>query len=376
MHRPHAPTPARRPRAFLPRLSLGAAIALTASTHSLAVIIPPPPPPTQSDPCSESGSSSQDNKCPATANGGFNQAVTSQGTAQIGGIVSGAVGNFGNQLNGGNASGPGAARFALSGETGTAAAGMGEKWNAWLALSHNRIGYSFAPLQSSGHVDVALVGVDYTFGNTVILGAALSGERMRVATTFNGGNLAGNGNTFAPYLAWAINRNWVLDAALGFGSTSLDTNTGGATGNTRDRRSFASLGLSYNRAMGKWQLTGKGQVMAAEDRIGQYTLSNNTTVQGSSARTTQLRLGGQAAYNLGNGVVPWFGLTYIYDADRTAQAPLAGQNAANDRDAVLVQVGLNIQSKGRLYGGVTLSSEQGRSQVKNDQVLFNIGMRF
>ena len=254
---------------------------------------------------------------------------------------------------------------------------MGEKWNAWFALSQNRIGYSFAPLQSGGHVDVAIGGIDYTYNNTLILGAALSGERMRVATSFNGGNLSGDGNTFAPYLAWAINRNWVLDAALGFGSTDLTIDVGGGvSGKTRDKRAFGSLGLSYMRAMGKWQLTGKGQILAAEDRIGSYTQSNNTAIAGTTSRLTQLRFGGQAAYNFGGGVVPWFGLTYIYDADRGNQTPVAGQNAANDRDAILVQAGLNIQSKGRLYGGITLSSEQSRRQVKNDQVLLNIGIRF
>ncbi|MDB5804955.1 MAG: hypothetical protein JWN73_2277 [Betaproteobacteria bacterium] len=377
MHDPR--TVARRCSTTLLRLTLAAAFALAGIAPALASTLPPPPPPPPPPASCDSSGGSGDNACPATSSGGFNQAVTSAGSFQVGSTLGGAIGSFGAQLGGGTATGPGGARYALSGDTGKSAAGAGDKWNAWFALSENHIAYDFQPLQSSGHLDVALVGLDYTFGNNLIVGAALSGERTRINTSFNGGSFRGNGNTFAPYLAWAITPRWILDAVIGFGSTDIsttDNSVGGGNGNTRDRRSLASLGLSYNYLMGKWQLTGKGQVMSAEDRLGQFTLSNGTNVAGSSNRITQLRFGGQAAYKLQQGVTPYFGVTYIYDAQRQNQAPLAGQSAANDRDAFLLQLGVNFQSSGRLYGGISVSSEQGRSQIKNDQVLANIGLRF
>jgi len=377
MHDPQIAMP--RCRAILLRLALAAACGLAGVAPALASSLPPPPPPPPPATCDSSGASSGSTSCPATSSGGFNQAITSAGSFQVGGTLGGAIGSFGAQLGGGTAAGPGGARYALSGDTGKSAAGAGDKWNAWFALSENHIAYDFQPLQSSGHLDVALAGLDYTFGNQLIVGAALSGERTRINTSFNGGSFRGNGNTFAPYLAWAITPRWILDAVIGFGRTdisSTDNSVGGGNGNTRDRRSLASLGLSYNTLKGKWQLTAKGQVMSAEDRIGQFTLSNGTNVDASSSRITQLRFGGQAAYKLQQGVTPFFGATYIYDAQRQNQAPLAGQSAANDRDAVLLQLGVNFQSGGRLYGGIVLSTEQGRSQVKNDQVLANIGLRF
>jgi len=369
-------TPPRRFAAALARLALAAMFCAAGVSPALAsiVITPSPPPPSTCD----SSASSGDNSCPATSSGGFNQAVTSAGSFQVGSTLGNAIGSFGAQLGGGTATGPGGARYAL-GDTGKSAAGAGDKWNAWFALSENHIAYNFQPLQSSGHLDVALAGLDYTFGNNLIVGAALSGERTRISTSFNGGSFRGNGNTFAPYLAWAITPRWILDAVVGVGTTDIsttDNSAGGGNGNTRDRRNLASLGLSYNYQTGKWQLTGKGQVMSAQDRLGQFTLSNGTNVAASSNRITQLRFGGQAAYKLQQGITPFFGATYIYDAQRQNQAPLAGQNAANDRDAVQLQLGINFQSSGRLYGGLLLSTEQGRSQIKNDQVLANIGLRF
>ena len=116
-------------------------------------------------------------------------------------------------------------------------------------------------------------------------------------------------------------------------------------------------------------------MLAIRNRYSAYTQSNNTFVDGATSRLTQLRLGGQAAYNAGS-VVPYAGLTYIYDVQRPTIGVTAGQTPANDRDAWQVKVGLNFRGTGSLYGGVSLSSDLGRSQVKNDQFLVNIGLRF
>ena len=138
---------------------------------------------------------------------------------------------------------------------------------------------------------------------------------------------------------------------------------------------MGSLGLAYNQAMGRWLLTGKGSLLSVENKFSDFTFSNGTAVASSTTRVSQMRLGGQAAYNAGN-VVPFVGVAYIYDIEHPTQATIAGQAPANDRDGWQVRAGLNFRSSGALFGAVVLSSELGRSQVRNDQVLFNIGVRF
>jgi outer membrane autotransporter protein len=293
----------------------------------------------------------------------------------IGGVVGGAFGGSG----GGSTAAAGISRYALGGQTGQAAAAGAPRWNLWAAYSYVDVGYSFQPLQSGGHANLVLGGIDYMISNNLIAGVAVTDERTRIDTPFNGGKISGNGNTVAPYLGWRINRDWTLDASLGFGDTRLSTTdnsvAGGITGSNKVSRTMGTLGLAYNQAMGRWLLTGKGSLLAVENRFSSFTLSNNTFVNGSTVRTTQARLGGQAAYNAGN-IVPFFGLTYIYDLERTEQAAIGGQSAANDRDGWQIRAGLNIRSAGALYGGIVLSSEVGRSQVKNDQLLVNVGVRF
>ena len=293
----------------------------------------------------------------------------------IGGVVGGAFGGGG----GTSAAAAGVTRTALGGQTGQAAAAGAPRWNLWAAYSYVDVGYTFQPLQSGGHANLVLGGIDYMISDNLIAGVAVTDERTRIDTTFNGGKISGNGNTVAPYLGWRINREWTLDASLGFGDTRLSSTdnsvAGGITGSNKVSRSMGTLGLAYNMAMGQWLLTGKGSLLAVENRFSAFTLSNNTFVNGSTVRTTQARLGGQAAYNAGN-IVPFVGLTYIYDLERTEQGAIGGQSAANDRDGWQVRAGFNIRSSGALYGGIVLSSEVGRSQVKNDQLLVNVGVRF
>ena len=320
--------------------------------------------------CKPIPSVSQPGATSATLSG----AISSIGST-IGGVVGGAFGGGG----GGSTAAGGVTRMALGGQTGAAAAAGAPRWNLWAAYSYVDVGYSFQPLQSGGHSNLVLGGVDYMISNNLIAGVAITDERTRIDTPYNGGKISGDGNTVAPYLGWRINRDWTLDASLGFGDTKLATTdnsvAGGITGSNKVSRSMGTLGLAYNQAMGRWLLTGKGSLLAVENRFSAFTLSNNTFVDGSTVRTTQARLGGQAAYNAGN-IVPFVGLTYIYDIEHASQGAIGGQNAANDRDAWQVRAGLNIRSSGALYGGIVLSSEVGRSQVKNDQLLVNLGVRF
>ena len=341
----------------------------------------PPPPPPATKVCPNGETVLLGSVCsagPVTSQAGATGATLSNVMLDIGNTISGMLGD---SVGGsGGVATSGVQRFALTGErSGQAAAPGGANWNAWLALSQVNVGYSFQPLQSGGRVDLGLGGLDYTFDNRLVVGLALSGERTRIDTSYNGGKLSGNGSTVVPYLGWRISNAYLLDASIGVGSTNLNYTdnsvAGGITGSNKDKRSLATVGLSYNTAMGNWRFTGKGSLLSVENRFSGFNQSNGLFVSGVSTRTTQARLGAQAAYNAGN-LTPFFGVVYINDLQRSDQAPVAGQSAANDRDGFQIRAGLNLRSSGALYGGVVLMSEVGRSQVRNDQVLVNLGLRF
>jgi outer membrane autotransporter protein len=222
-------------------------------------------------------------------------------------------------------------------------------------------------------------GVDYQFLDNLILGVALTSERTRLNLEFvtGGGSIAGDGYSVAPYLGYAINRSWSLDASLGYGTTKYDLSGGGVTGNFRGSRTLGSVGLNYRyEGLGsRWVVNGRGALMSGTTRLSSFTLSNGTFVDSGSSSFNQLRLGGQVAYNAGT-VRPYIGLTYVYDIKRPDIITVAGQSSAGDRDAWVPVFGLRFYGAGSAYGSLQLSSERGRSQIRNDQLLFNLGLRF
>ena len=268
-------------------------------------------------------------------------------------------------------------RFALFGQKGEAAAGGGQAWNAWFNVAQNNVGYSFAPVNASGRVNSGTVGVDYTFSNKVILGLALSGDQTRIG--LNGstvtGNLSGSGNTSTLYVGVPINQNWTFDGGLGLGRSKVDLVLNNLTGSLNDKRTIGNLGLTYRQGMGNWLLSGRGSFTSVNDKLGAFTLSNGTLVNDASVNIQQLRFGGQAAYNAGS-VTPYIGLNYVYDVKAPGAITLGGQTSAADRDAFNLQLGLGFRTSGSIYGNIQYSTEQSRKEVKNDQIMFNLGVRF
>ncbi|HEX4326143.1 MAG TPA: autotransporter outer membrane beta-barrel domain-containing protein [Burkholderiales bacterium] len=322
-------------------------------------------------------SSQQDTGC-AFGSSGL-QGVFLSGGSTYGAAFGGGMGSGGSGSSG-NTSSIGSARFALNTrDTGKAAAGMGSNWNAWLSLSYSDLAYKFQPLQSSGHVNLSLIGIDYSFANNLTAGVAVGWDQTRVGTSFNGGSLNADGYMVAPYLSWRFTPAWSVDATLGFGHSNIsqvDNSTpGGITGNYGDDRFLGSLSLAYTKMLGKWIFTGRGSYLGSQDRFSQFTLSNGTAIGSATNHNTQLRAGGQAMYN-GGVVLPYVGVYYFNYVQQANQAAVGGSTPANDRDGFQLQGGIQFAPRGMVYGGIMAATDVGRSQIRNDLIMGNIGIRF
>jgi hypothetical protein len=133
--------------------------------------------------------------------------------------------------------------------------------------------------------------------------------------------------------------------------------------------------LTYRAAIDAWTLSARGAFLTVRDKLGAYTLSNGTFVPDGTVNISQIRISGQAAYTSGP-ITPFVSLTYINDIRRPDQAPIGGVAAANDRDAVTPAIGVRFKTDNAVYGSLQYSTERARTEVKNNQFLFNLGIRF
>jgi hypothetical protein len=290
------------------------------------------------------------------------------------------------QIAQGNTSGAnGVQRFALPGQglTGAAASGMAPRWNGWLRLARNSIAYNFDPLKSSGHVNVATVGADYTFDNKAVAGVAVTADRADVNLDFIGGKMKSKGYMVSPYVALPLTKNlaWSLTAGWGTSDLDLDLGAGGAnlSGDSDSKRRMYGTGLNYTGNVDKLSYEAKANYLNVRDRLGAYTMSNGTGgTQGVNSVVTKVsqgRVGGQVGYDIGF-LTPYLGLTYVYDFKKPNDDLVNGLKPKADRDGVVGTVGVKFNSKGALSGSIQYSSERSRDEVKNNQIMLNLGVKF
>lgn len=253
-------------------------------------------------------------------------------------------------------------RMSLGGEKGMAAGDSPAKLNAWLNASDTQIG---ATNLFGGNVTNALGGVDYMVSPQFVGGVGLGYDRVSLgysvplAASTGVSGLTSTGWMAAPYASYQINDIVSVDGIYGYASG--DSKSGVVT--TGYTRNFFALNLNGNYWMGDWQLTGKANYINAEEKM------NATT-----NKMEQLRLGGQIGY-WANGVMPYASLTYVNDL-KVSSSFIAAAAAAADKEAWAAGIGVNLFSKGALYGGVSYTTEFSRKDSKNDTLMANIGYRF
>lgn len=246
------------------------------------------------------------------------------------------------------------ANLAASGQTFGMAAGGGEKWNAWgsLAANHNE----YKGLDQD--VTTGVVGADYAVSPTLVVGASVAYDR----TTGSLFNTTTTGYSVAPYVGWQINKDWALDATMGWGGGK--TNFG--VNEVKPDRFFYGSNLSYTQWSGNWQFSGKLGYLYGEEKY-------DSTILTAKNKIDQWRLSGQAGYWMAGGIMPYVGLAYSSDNTKTA---LKGTDDLG-KNAWLWTVGANIISlKNNLTGGIAYNQESGRSNSKRDNVMLTINYRF
>ena len=259
------------------------------------------------------------------------------------------------------------------------AAGEAQGWNVWASYNGNnsRIRYTnvaATTTRTDTDVDATVFGGDYALSPKMAVGISLgidrssgSGQSGAFAATSTGTE----GYTIAPYIGYQLSKNWSLDASAGWGESEFTSGLVRADA----ERWFATGNLGYNRWVGNWQYTGKLSYLHGEEKYDDS--KNNGVVQARTASKNsvdQARLGAQAGYWM-NGVMPYAGLLYVSDINRSTSK--GGGVDPLGRNAWVLSVGVNFFSlTSKVSGGIAYEQESGRTNSKNETLMANINFRF
>jgi len=288
--------------------------------------------------------------------------------------------NLGSRLLGG-----GPTQVANAGGSGLAAGGTAGAWNAWASYSSDESNYRVNRLTVAGaagspfninndnSVNNLVLGGDYRLSPALVVGASLAldeGKGVLRPTLLGRTNTSARGQSGAIYLGWQMDKNWALDATVGYGVGSSNP----AVGTTADStRRFAGVNATYANWIGNWQLSGKaGYQFAAEEfenaRRG-LTLPNTYY----TARLGQVKVGGEVGYFMANGIMPYLGVAYVNDVSRNR----VRVSQLWDDDALIVSAGVNFFSlKNKLSGGIAYTDELSRSFISHGTWMANINYRY
>ena len=237
---------------------------------------------------------------------------------------------------------------------GMAAGGATQKWNTWGSITGDT--FKYTPTDQKLDTTNVVLGADYALNPMLTIGASAAFDRS-TGSLFN---VTTTGYTVAPYIGWQINKEWSLDAIIGWGKG--DTDVGAIT--IKPDRFFYGSNLSYTTWAGNWQLSAKGSYLYGEEEYDSPFSFKN--------KIDQWRLGGRVGYWM-DGILPYFALSYSSDSQKT---PGAGTSNLGE-EATLVSLGVDfISLKNNLTGGIVISTESGRSNSKRDSVMVNINYRF
>lgn len=262
--------------------------------------------------------------------------------------------------------------FALRapGLTGMSAGAVAQTSNLWLSYGNVRAANTQLGSNFGATTNNYTAGYDYAWSKSLVFGLSVAASDSGVNTYFNNGRFDTRGTVAAPYLSYEFNKNWSADGSAGWGHGNQTTTAFGSMAGGGVDRSFGAANLNGTYWFGRGQFATRFSLLNGVEKINSYTLGGVFVPQ---VRNSLTQAAAMARYGYWyEGFMPYASLTLTSDVDRTTNPVF--QNPG--RDAWIPKIGVDFFSKRGVTGGVSYSSEQGRSAVKNDVWSANMSFRF
>ena len=227
----------------------------------------------------------------------------------------------------------------------------------WGSYTYTDYENDFSRTRYDGDRHMFLGGVDFSPHEKTVLGISFGWEDADVDTDFNGGEADSDGYTIAPYFGMILDDTWNIDMSGGYSNIETDQYrravVGGSpvgariTSEVDTERWFFSANINGFTQQGNWFLTGRAGGLYAFSQNDDFTESDGTAVARSKTKLSQVNIGGEAAYAIGE-FEPYISGVYSYDLMSEKTSLTAGSQPDHDRSDFLLGLGFRYFSKDNL----------------------------
>ncbi len=141
----------------------------------------------------------------------------------------------------------------------------GGKWGFLVTPQYGQTSRTDTDLENGYHSDLAglVAGLDYRFSDSLVLGGTVGRTKDNATFVNNAGSLKTGSNSFTLYGTWLPSDATAVDGYIGYGKLSTDSLryvnfgniSGPITGSTSGRQTMAGLSVSYQRDVGRVNLS-------------------------------------------------------------------------------------------------------------------------
>jgi hypothetical protein len=270
----------------------------------------------------------------------------------------------------------------MEGATGlNAGDGSTIPYGVWGNYSYSDYDNDLSSTAFDGTSHSFLGGIDFAFWENTVLGVAFGYDSGDIDTTFNQGNQDTDSYTIAPYFGALLTDTLSLDFNVGYSRVEFDqfrtlpgTTTRVSSSPDADRW-FGALNLNGVTYYDNWILGARIGALYAKSVIDSYTESDMTVVAQTRNKVGSGSIAGDVAYSYKN-FEPFLNLSYQYDFELTELFVTTGPQPSNDRDDVLMRVGVRYFDNNGISGNLEYSKRFDRDDFDEDRISFTVRADF
>jgi hypothetical protein len=251
------------------------------------------------------------------------------------------------------------------------------RWGVWVNGALSWQSNNSDRSRFHGTTYTTLAGVDYTITDRIVAGLAIGNDQSWLNTSFNDGSMTTSGFVAAPYVAFALLDNLILDVTgavgLAYNRQERNKSTFDYDSDYESVRTMIGSGITYYHLWNNWSFDVGAGFMYANEYAPSYTEHGDPNLR-NKVRSSNIYAG---EFNFTGGVKYYFEYFAPYATVTYLVSPwMTRPDYSNDRDEIEVAMGVDIEPMESFTLSLQVSKSFMRRHVDTTNVMAALRYQF